>query len=584
LALLGLAAWACLAPGAAPAQSDEGPPLQPEPPWVFFPTPDEATADAIDRIVENSFADLNLVAPARAWLVERYGLWAVPRLARELGVANHEPALINAALTVAALRGKVGPAAELAPLVRPLISTARSVEEWRRAAGLLALGSFQGPEGVGRPRRRADVLIPLDPVLEARRLLEGEALDVMRSALSDQSWPVRCIAAFALAKTGGPIVAQELRQVSPLEDAAVGPRMALLLGRGFLALGGAHDHVIYVDGLGDAERKVRAAAALGAALQVVCDHPPAWTDAPGTVVRALSAAQVNTGKEDTAEAVFLRGCLAWKGQDSALWDEVLSQATEAAIEDQVASAAAQVLVACGDPQVRARALSLVTGASRGLHPAVLASLLLSAAESGTPAGVKAVLPWLANGGLTPRAGRDWDVRWHVVVGLARALAEGRIQDEHTRHLALEGLADAVRRGLERDAAVTAVLERALATHGAALHGAPAARLPAAVVRDLELACPCKHGILAADLQVAAVGRANAMAFGAVLELADLKAIGGRDKDKERDKEGTARRLFQRYLAAWPLFDRLDLLQDRGRRAAPRLLYDDPAKVIERGAP
>jgi hypothetical protein len=360
--------------------------------------------------------------------------------------------------------------------------------------------------------------------------------------------------------------------------------MAALLARGFLAVGGAHDHERFIEALGDVERKVRAAAALGAALQVVCDHPPAWTDAPGRVVRALSAAPLQTGKEDTAEALFLRGCLAWKGQDATLWDEVLTQASSAVVEDAVASAGAQVLVACADPQVRARALSLVTGSSKALHPAVLASLLLSAAEGGTPEGVKAVAPWLSNAGLTPRAERGWDVRWHALLGLARALASGRLKDEPTRRLALESLGDAARRGLEREAPVTAVLERVLAAHGPTLLATPGARLPQGALRDLEAACTCPHGLLAPDLLTSGVTRANAMVFAGILEVADLRAIGSRDKDKERDKEGTARRYLQRHLAVWPVFERLDLLQDRGHRPAPRLVYDDPAKVIERGPP
>lgn len=583
--LLGaLCALATLGPlGAAGARALAADELQqPVPPVVFFREPDDAAAAELDRMVENTFADLNLVVESRERMVRRYGVWSVPRLARELAQGTNEPGTQNAALTAAALRMHLGPAGELAPLVRPLLGTARAVEEWRRLSAMLALGTFAGPEGVGLARRRPDPLLAHDAVAEARRLLEGETLDLLRGGLRDQSWPVRCAAAFALAKTGGPKAASLLRQEGPVADAAVGPRMAVLLSRGFLAVGGAYDQDLFVEGLADGERLVRAAAALGAALQVTCDHPPAWVDGPGRLLRALASSTVSTGKEDTAEAAFARGCLAWRARDGALWDELLTQAVAPDVAGQVAVAAAQALVACDDPAARARALAQLRDNVRALHPAVLASFLLRAPHAGTLAGVEACEPWLSNGGLTPRQARDWDPRWHAVLGLCRGLCDGTLADPAARARAVALLEQAARRGLHREAALLPVLERALAAHGPALAAGPATRLPAAVLAELEAAAPCTYGLLAHDLPSMAVARANTMVFVGIFDLAGLKPLTGRDNGKERDKDGTARRFVQRFLEAWPYFRRIDLLEERGRRPPPRLVYDDPAKVLDRG--
>ena len=98
---------------------------------------------------------------------------------------------------------------------------------------------------------------------------------------------------------------------------------------------------------------------------------------------------------------------------------------------------------------------------------------------------------------------------------------------------------------------------------------------------MEAACRCPHGLLVLDLKDAAVARANAMVYAQILDLADLRGLAA-SREKEKDKEGTAKRFIQRHLAAWPYLSRLDLLEDRGRRPAPRLEYDDPLKVLDRG--
>lgn len=557
--------------------------LEPTPPWVFFPTPDEDSARVIDVLVENSFADLNKVVEARALLVRRFGVWSAPRLAQELNAANNEPAVLNAALTVIALRSRVGPAPELAPLVRPLIATARAPEPWRRLAAVLALGAFRGPEGLGRPRRRPDPLVALDALVEARSAFENEALPLLADALRDDNAPVRVAAALALGKTGGAVRRAQLLLSGLPRDAAVEPRMAVLLALGLLSVGGDFDQDRFVEGLADVETRIRAAAALGSALQVVCDAPPPWTDAPTRLLRALASAPVSSGKDDAAQALFARGCLAWKGQSGDLWEEVLSAATAADVSRAVAVAGAQALLACDDPSVRARALAQITGNARALQAPVLASLLLRAGSDGSLEGVKACRHWLTNPGLAPRADRTNDVRWHACIGLLRALAEGRLSDPQARALALGALEAAVDRGLERDAPLVAPLAELLRAQRPLLEASPDLRLPEEALRSVEAACPCPFGLLVRDLGTAAVARANAMIYEDLYGLADLRGLApARDKDgREKDKDGSSKRFLQRHLAAWPYLTRLDLLAERGRRPAPALAFDDPAMVLDR---
>ena len=65
-----------------------------------------------------------------------------------------------------------------------------------------------------------------------------------------------------------------------------------------------------------------------------------------------------------------------------------------------------------------------------------------------------------------------------------------------------------------------------------------------------------------------------------------RRAGDRVKTDRRDclrlAELSGNPILQRYLAAWPYLSRLDLLQDRGRRPAPALAFDDPTMVLDRG--
>jgi hypothetical protein len=565
-------------PGLAPVRAHAGEEnLEPRPPWIFFTTPDEETARAIDALVNNSFADYNKIVGARDLLVRRYGAWSVDRLYHELIGATNQPALLNSILTVAALRGRMGAAPELAVFVRPLIELARSNEEWRRAAALLALGSFHGPDGVGRPRQRVDKLIPSDDVAEARRLFEQEGLPIMWSALRDGNLQVRASAALALGKTGGNEARRSLIEGQPpKKDASVPPRMAVMLGLGLLSSPEAgNDLERFVEAISDSDRRIRAAAALGAALQVVSESPAPWTESPEPLLRKLASSDVSEQKEDAAEAVFAQGCLAWLRQRPDLWEDVLSAAVTGA--DQVVEAADQVLVWCEDTTVRARMLQQLTTNTAALKDPTVAAFLLCAGSDAGAEGVKACRSWLGKPARTPRADKDWDPRWHACVGLLRALAAGRPDDGALRREVLEALDDAVSRGLDRDAPLLPLLAELLRAHRGVL-ARPNNKLPEEALRAVESGVRCRYGLLNHDLVDTAVARANAMIRDEVYLLANLRGLKA---DTEKDKDGGAKRIFDAYLRMWPYLSRLDLRSERGRRPAPTLQFDDPAKVLDR---
>jgi hypothetical protein len=319
---------------------------------------------------------------------------------------------------------------------------------------------------------------------------------------------------------------------------------------------------------------------VGGALQTVSDRPPAWTSEPTHWLRALAGVEAKPGR-DAPEAVFARGCMAWKAQRADLWEQVLETAVTTG-SAEAAAAAAQTLVWCEDPAIRAKCLAQLVENPRALEAPVLASFLLRAGWDASAEGVRACRTWLGNPALQPRAERDQDVRFHACVGLLRALHEGRFSDVAARTQALDALDAAVDRGLDRESRVLARLQ-ALAAERSALRADAARRLPADALAAVEAACDCRHGLMARDIRDAAVMRANALVYDEVFGLAALKPLGGGGA-REKDKDGSAKRFLQRHLAAWPYLSRLDLLEDRGRRPALTLVYDDPAMAIDRGGP
>ncbi len=571
--------WAGLAGAPLEAADDD---LEPRPPWVFFTTPDDEAARAIDLAVENGFGDLNKAVTARELLVRRFGLWSVPRLAAEVEAQRNDSGVLNATLTTIALREALGPAPALLPLLKPLIDAARHTEPWRRAAAVLALGAFHGPEGLGEPRRYADRTQVTDPVVEARRLLEGEGYTLLESYLQDPNAPVRVAAYLALAKSGGRAARERVDRGAPARDVAVEPRMARLVALGLMGVAGVaeFDEERFLQALGDEETRVRAAAALGAALQAVSDAPPPWTRAPDRLLRAFSAAALSTGKADTAEVVFARGCLAALRQRPDEWSALLALATEPQISLEVAQAAAQVLLACDDAPLRSRALTHLQGNRRALSEPVVASFLLRAGYDATPEGVRACREWLGNPSLGPASDRDWDVRWHAVVGLLRALAEGRVAGAETRKAAVEALEAAVEKGLHRDTPLLPPLAELLRAQRPLLLASPDHRLAERDVRAIEALLHCRHGLLARDLRDSAVQRANGLLRDGMLLLGSMRALRP-GPDREKDKDGSSKRFVERYLTAWPYLSRLDLLADRGRRPPEALRFDRPEKVLDR---
>lgn len=554
--------------------------LEPRPPWIFFSQPDEETARLIDGLFENSFGDLNKAVTARDLLVRRFGVWSVPRIKAELDAAQNDSGVLNATLTVIALRGAVGPAPELLPLVKPLVEAARHSEPWRRTAAALALGAFHGPDGLGYPRRYADQTQVGDPVVDARRVLEVQGLTLLEALLQDPNAPVRVAAYLALGRTGGARARARIESGAPASDAAVEPRMARYVALGLLPVPpvGDYDDGHFLQGLGDEETRVRAAAALGAGLQALCDAPPPWTATPERLLRAFGTAAMVTGKSDTAEALFTRGCLAWLRQRPDEWAEILAAATEPLASLEVAQAAAQVLLWCEEPSLRARALSQLTGNRRALSEPVLASFLLRAGYDGTLEGVHACREWLGNPSLGPASERDWDVRWHAAIGLLRALSAGRLATPDARRAALEALEAAVEKGLHRDTPLLAPLANLLRKQRPLVLASPDYRLPEEEVHVVEGAVRCRYGLLARDLRGAAIERANAMVRDGMFQMGSLRAL---KPGVERDKEGSSKRFVERYLSAWPYLSHLDLLAGRGRRPPEALRYDLPEKVLNR---
>jgi hypothetical protein len=566
-------------PFASPARAGPDRDLEPAPPWIFFPTPDEEARRAIDALITNSYADFNKVGPAREAVVRRFHVWAVERLKTELTGPVNEPAQLNAILTVAALRGHVGAAPELAPLLRPLIEIARAgAEPWRRAFALLALGSFHGADGLGRKRQRADTLMPNDEVAAAHRTWQAEVPTLLRGALRDPNDRVRIAAALALGKTGGTQSRFDLLQGQLDKEASTDAQLAVILALGLLSEGAQFEQDRFTALLGESSTRVRAAAALAIALQAVSDAPPQWTtQGPERAFAALSSPRVDRKDVDGAEAIFALGCLAALAQRVDVWEDVLAAATTPSAEDIVATAAAQALMWCGDATVHARMLQHLTNSTKALKEPVLAAFLLRAGWDATPEGVRACRDWLGNAPRDPRADRAWDPRWHACVGLLRALSEGRPADLGERREVLAALEAAADRGLHREAPLLPELVNLIRTHKTFLLTNPGV-LPEAALRAVEGAVHCRYHLLAVDLREMAIARANEMIYGVLFDLSAIRAL---QSGAAKDKDGSAKRFLEKHLAAWPYLSRLDVLVERGRRPPPALTYDDPAKVLDR---
>jgi hypothetical protein len=563
--------------GARRTRADEGPPQEPAPPWLFFPEPDEATAALIQQVVENTSADLSQIAAGREVLVRRVGLWSVPRLVFEVRQASDEPATWNAALTLSALRDVKGAAVELLPAVEPLANLAlEGREEWRRAFALLALGSFHGSASFGRERWHKDPLRKADPVAEARRVFNDKAVHAMTVGLRDDSIAVRVAACYALAKTGGQDARNRLIQGVPAKEAAVEPKLAFLLALGLHPpRRGERDDERFLEALQSEERRERAHAALGGALQALSDEPPEWTGRPERFLQALKAPRMDLHMEDGAEAVFARGMLAWRRQDEAEWRDLYEIAIDAPSELATAVAASQCLLFCDLDWFRAEAAKQAASGPQKLKAPVLAMFLLRAGASGTREGIEACRKYLGNPGQTPRGDEAWDVRYHAVVGLLRALAEGRPRDPVLRQAVVEALEAAVARGLPREAPCRAALEGILAAERAPILASADHRVSEARVREFEGAFRCSYAFLAREPQDVAIQRLNERVRRS-FTIQDVKVVPG-----QPDKSRIPQRFLDRYLEPYPYFSRLDLLAERGRRGDEAMIVENPSKGLDK---
>lgn len=552
--------------------------VEPEPPWIFFPEPDEATAREIGKVVE-AFGDLDRAVVARDLLVRRFGVWSAPELVRLIVAQANLPRTWNAALTTYALRDELGNARELWVLVQPNV---RLLEEgadpYRRAFGALALGSFHGPEFAPEPPEHRDRLIRRPPEIAYREHLV-RAVDALGRHIADPNPQVRVAVALALGKSGTPRARELLRASERLDpdaddaDKSVEGRQAVLLAMGFLP--GQADEDIFKANLASEDRKMRRAAALAIAVQALHDHPPDWMREPREILRALKT-RAKLDLEDGAEAVFARGVLAARGvvgPDE--WDALYTLATSPSTKQITVRGAVQALLFCPEPWFLRKILQR-TREGVDLDPTAAAAFLLLLGERRTREGLEICRDYLSNKGRRPKGKPDWDVRYFAAVGLVRALASGGITERDLRHRILDALEVGVKRGMQagpfRDA-----LKRLLDREGARLRQDDHYSIPAVRVWQLEQSFRDPHGLLARDLRDVAVVRLNDM-VPLVLSVQDLKpGVPG-----NRPTVGIPQRYFEACHAHYPYFTRLDLKADRGKRPRPEMPpADDPREEVRR---
>ncbi len=578
--LLLLVPLLCGAPFAVADTADRD--IEPEPPWVFFPTPDAATAREIDEIV-GGFGDPNKAVFSRDILIRRFGLWSAPMLVAVLAAeeeARNQSKTWNAALTAYAMRDLFGNARELWPLVPPLVDLLEdSAEPYRRAYAALALGSFHNPAFAPMPPAHPDGLVVLPPEVEYRRELE-RAVRALGSRVTDMNQQVRVAVALALGKSGAPSARSLLRASDRLarnDDTAektVAGRQAVLLAVGLLP--GQADEDLLIDALADVDRKIRRAAALAVALQALHDHPPPWVREVRPLHRALRSSRIKQDLEDGAEAVFARGVLAAKGVIGPReWREIYDLAANPFTKDDVVRAATQVLLFCPEPWFPKKMLERIQEGA-DMKPVTVAAFLLLLGESGTEEGLAICRDYLGNPGRKPKSRQDWDVRTYAAVGLLRALASGDVEDPELRREILDALDAGVKRGLMatpfRDA-----LKRLLERERERVLQNPHYSIPEVRVLQVERSFRDPHGLLARDLRDVAVVRLNDM-IPDVFSIQTYKP----GTPGARTREGVARRVLETTHQRFPYFTRLDLKADRGIRPPDVMARDrDPKREVRR---
>jgi hypothetical protein len=456
----------------------------------------------------------------------------------------------------------------------------------------LALGTFYGPEGVGRevdpPSEGED-----GPRARVRRDLQ-DAVVALGENLSHASLHVRVSCALALAKIGGMDAWMRLSNHlrSAPKDANPEAGMALLLSLALLP-GSVEGRL--QNALGDEDFRLRAVGALGIGVRAVQAHAGEYVpDPPEQVVlldRATRDPRMRSAGDDAAEATWARGALALLGATPATWAELYEAAIAPSTDDKVALAAAQALLfAPAQDPVRPRIADFASRENAGsLKPSVLAAFLVIAGQDGSPAGVSACAAFLRSRAKTPRArekdGRAHDVRHYAAVALARALAAGDRLSPDERTVALDALSEALRVGLavRGEGSFHATLSDVLSDAAReALAARADARLPATEVARLEAAVEDREALLAHDPLDVAVHRLGFwVRF--VLGLEGLKKVVGRDESGGRtvNPDGVPKR----YLLAWmdrePYLVRRDLLVLRGRTPFTPPPEPEPGTVLDR---
>lgn len=578
---------ACTAIASGTASADEAEERDLEPiarsvvfldPSVGRPPLDAATDTAIQGEIQRAFASLGTVEDARERLVHHFGLVAVPALQRVLAANRNVTEVWNTALTIAALRDLEGPAFELLAALRPLVKVLDSGgDAHTNAMAALALGCFHYHQGALPTRYTAKpapgTQLPASvPGVESERRRAAEALRdgrrLLATNLDHELMFFRIAASFAMAKMGGAQVARDFFAVDP-PAANPQPRRARLLASAFLGAPDAkayRGHLLGVTAKA-AQTNEEASAALAMAVAMLQQEPADWTRDAKDVLRHLRGTGTSL-PEAAAERVFAQGVCAYVNQATSAWDDVWAVATRATADEDVAGAAAQILVHCHVPAVEARIINMLVNPSKKPHLPVLAMVLLRAGEAGNADALPKLAEWLRERGRRPAANARWDPRWYAIVGLLRALEQGRIKPQEERVLVVDALLRAAGGTLDKDATVRGPLRALLAVHGEKLKAADETalyRLPRVEVARIERSFDCPYGLLARDAVDACVDRVNGM----VEDIFGLRNVPawkpGADNSKYQPQ-----RYLKRYLARYPYFSRLEFRSERGRRAEPAL--------------
>ena len=578
---------ACLGGGLRSAAAAEGEErnLEPIPRSVVFADPggqnpplDAATDREVRGEIQRAFASLGSVVDARELLVRRYGLVTAPALRDVLQENKNVTEVWNVALTVAALRDLEGSAFELLPVLKPLVKVlGGSGDAHTNAMAALALGCFHyHQEDLPARYRGAPGRAGPLPGVETTHRRAAEAMRdgrrMLATNLTHELFFFRIAVNFAMAKMGGEAIAEEFFRVNA-PAANPEPRRARVLASAFLGAPNPRDyqkHLLGVEAKA-AQTTEEATAALAMAVAMLQEEPADWTRDAASVLKHLRGRNVSL-PEARQERVFGIGVCAHVNQANDAWDDVWNEAIRASTNKAVAGAAAQVLMHCELPSIEERMIELLMNPSKTLQDPILAMAMLRAGAAGHADALPKLGEWLRNKSKRPAADSDWDPRWYAVVGLLRALHEGRIKSKADREQVLGHLRKAAGNTLHKEAPIRAQLVSLLEVHGDRLARAePTALylLPRAALDRIEASYACPYGLLERDLVDACVARVNKM----VMDIFGLHNVPawkpGGDNTKFQPQ-----RYLKRYLMRYPYFSRLEFRTERGRRAEPALATGD----------